>query len=162
MEGSMSSFITLFSLLFLFTVSAKAQMVLVKQTVGANKSIEIHSVEYIEQAVKFDAPEILRDLPLFMGEEDFTSPERYQEILYPTLPLELAFKTSKQVKTDNLLFDHELRTIIKQGPDKNRIILTIIGDGYTLAEKNKFFSDVQMLVDDMFVGVTFKDRKSTV
>jgi hypothetical protein len=160
MEASMSSFITLFSLLFLFTVSAKAQMVLVKQTVGANKSIELHSVEYIEQTAKTNAPEILRDLPLFMGEEDFTSPERYQEILYPNLPLELAFKTSKQVKTDNLLLDHELRTIIKQGPDKNRIILTIIGDGYTLAEKNKFFSDVQMLVDDMFVGVTFKSYLS--
>lgn len=50
----------------------------------------------------------------------------------------------------------EVREIIKQGADNNRIILTILGDGYTLAEKEKYFQDVERMVDDLFREVTFK------
>lgn len=49
----------------------------------------------------------------------------------------------------------EVRTLIHQGPTENRIDLTIVGDGYTEAEKAKFFSDARRLTDDMFVGQTF-------
>jgi len=156
----MLSLISFLSFMLISSNLVQAEMVLVKQTVRSNKSLDIHSVEYIDQTAKSSAPEVIRDLPLFMGEEDFTSPERYQEILYPSLPLEIALNSPKKLQAENPLRDFELRTIIKQGPDKNRIILTILGDGYTMAEKNKFFSDVQMLVDDMFVGVTFKSYLS--
>ena len=49
----------------------------------------------------------------------------------------------------------EVRTLINQGPTENRIDLTIVGDGYTEAEKARFFSDARRLTDDMFVGQTF-------
>lgn len=49
----------------------------------------------------------------------------------------------------------EVRTIVDQGPSDNRIDLTIVGDGYTEAEKTRFFEDAQRLTDDMFVGQTF-------
>ncbi len=49
----------------------------------------------------------------------------------------------------------EVRTIVDSGPAANRIDLVFMGDGYTAAEKEKFFADIQRLVNDMFVGKTF-------
>lgn len=49
----------------------------------------------------------------------------------------------------------EVRTIVNQGPTDNRIDLTIVGDGYTEAEKERFFEDAKRLTSDMFVGQTF-------
>ncbi|KAG0364920.1 hypothetical protein BGZ54_007026 [Gamsiella multidivaricata] len=52
--------------------------------------------------------------------------------------------------------DDEVRKLIDSGPDKNRVTIVFMGDGYTLDERDRFFSDMQRLVDDMFVGDTFK------
>jgi len=49
----------------------------------------------------------------------------------------------------------EVRTLISQGPVENRIDLTIVGDGYTEAEKAKFFDDAQKITDDLFGQDTF-------
>ena len=49
----------------------------------------------------------------------------------------------------------ELRTIVNSGPVANRINLVFMGDGYTDGEREKFFSDIKRLVNDMFVGKTF-------
>jgi len=54
----------------------------------------------------------------------------------------------------------EFRTITEQGPSQNRICLTFLGDGYTEAEKEKFFTDVAAMVDDLFNGKTFQSYKS--
>ncbi|NDE14237.1 hypothetical protein EBZ80_04830 [bacterium] len=50
----------------------------------------------------------------------------------------------------------EVRTIISSGPSSNRIDIVFMGDGYTTTEREKFFSDINRLVDDMFLGDTFK------
>jgi hypothetical protein len=49
----------------------------------------------------------------------------------------------------------EVRTIVDQGPSSNRIDLTIVGDGYTAQEKDKFFADALRITNDMFKGQTF-------
>lgn len=49
----------------------------------------------------------------------------------------------------------EVRTLVSQGPKENRINLTILGDGYTSAEKEKFFADAQAAVKGLFDGVAF-------
>jgi hypothetical protein len=49
----------------------------------------------------------------------------------------------------------EVRTLVSSGSPANRIDLVFMGDGYTIAEREKFFSDMQRLVNDMFVGQTF-------
>lgn len=49
----------------------------------------------------------------------------------------------------------EVRTIVEQGPTKNRIDLTIVGDGYTSDQKEQFFDDAKRMTDDMFKGQTF-------
>ena len=49
----------------------------------------------------------------------------------------------------------EVRTLVNSGPAANRIDLVFMGDGYTAAEREKFFSDITRLVNDMFIGKTF-------
>lgn len=50
----------------------------------------------------------------------------------------------------------EVKTLISSGPAANRIDIVFMGDGYTASEKEKFFADINRLVDDMFLGNTFK------
>jgi hypothetical protein len=49
----------------------------------------------------------------------------------------------------------EVVTLVDSGPSANRIDLVFMGDGYTNAEREKFFTDMQRLVDDMFRSNTF-------
>ena len=55
---------------------------------------------------------------------------------------------AEQVNSDTL-------TLVANGPSSNRIDLVFMGDGYTTADRARFFGDVQRLVDDMFRGQTF-------
>ncbi|MCA9794973.1 MAG: hypothetical protein KC910_24360, partial [Candidatus Eremiobacteraeota bacterium] len=66
-----------------------------------------------------------------------------------------AYAQTKMFKSANTWPGSEVRTLVSQGPSENRIDLTIVGDGYTEAEKCKFFEDAKRLTDDMFVGHTF-------
>ncbi|KAF8926272.1 hypothetical protein BGZ58_011324 [Dissophora ornata] len=43
--------------------------------------------------------------------------------------------------------DDEVRKLVDNGPDKNRVSIVFMGDGYTLGEREKFFSDMQRLVN---------------
>jgi hypothetical protein len=63
-------------------------------------------------------------------------------ILYPAL--------SKQL--DNV---DEVIPIIHSGESANRIDVVFMGDGYTAAERERFFSDIQRLTSDMWSGITF-------
>jgi hypothetical protein len=49
----------------------------------------------------------------------------------------------------------EVRTLTQQGPSANRIDLTIVGDGYTAADKAKFFADAEKIRADLFDAETF-------
>ncbi|MBQ46206.1 MAG: hypothetical protein CMP10_01695 [Zetaproteobacteria bacterium] len=55
-----------------------------------------------------------------------------------------------------LLAEDEVVTIVDSGPAKNRIDVVFMGDGYTVEEKQKFFSDMQRMVDDIFRDKTFR------
>ena len=59
------------------------------------------------------------------------------------------------VNSHKSLVQDEVRTIINGGPTANRIDLVFMGDGYTESEREKFFSDITRLVNDMFIGKTF-------
>ena len=59
-------------------------------------------------------------------------------------------------KSKVVLPNSEVRELVKTGSDENRIVLVIIGDGYTLEEKEKYYKDVNRMVDDLFREVTFK------
>lgn len=101
---------------------------------------------------------ILKNIKEFISETDPTGSYHYQEIYSPE-----AIPKNYQQSVLNF-FGHsaeefpgaEVRPLIKQGPDSNRIILTILGDGYTHEEKEKFFLDANRIVGDLFREVTFK------
>ncbi|KAF9189480.1 hypothetical protein BGZ50_000783 [Haplosporangium sp. Z 11] len=57
---------------------------------------------------------------------------------------------------EGLQANDEVRKLVDSGPDSNRIDIVFMGDGYTLDEREKFFSDIQRLVNEMFMGDTFK------
>jgi len=65
------------------------------------------------------------------------------------------FADPAQEHSKNVGGDDEVRTLISSGPPANRIDIVFMGDGYTTAEREKFFSDMNRLVDDMFLGETF-------
>eukprot|EP01062_Namystynia_karyoxenos_P011775 TRINITY_DN1422_c2_g1_i1.p1 TRINITY_DN1422_c2_g1~~TRINITY_DN1422_c2_g1_i1.p1 ORF type:complete len:602 (+),score=174.55 TRINITY_DN1422_c2_g1_i1:80-1885(+) len=52
--------------------------------------------------------------------------------------------------------DAEVRLITGGGDSANRIDVVFMGDGYTLAERGRFFEDMQRLNDDMFADTTFR------
>ncbi len=108
---------------------------------------------------KATKPILLTSLPEFLVEHEASSTSMYEEIYWPSdeLPSNyLTFTLTEKSKLPNA----ELRAIFEQGPAKNRICLTFLGDGYTEAEKEKFFNDVALLVDDLFNGQTFQSYKN--
>lgn len=48
--------------------------------------------------------------------------------------------------------DPEVRKIVDGGDQGNRIDVVFMGDGYTASEKEKFFSDMERLTQEMFEG----------
>ncbi len=82
----------------------------------------------------------------------------YQELVVSDEYFEKIFSDLSQLKIRRVSVNwpgSEVRTIVDQGPTANRIDLTIVGDGYTAEEKDKFFDDVARMTDDMFKGQTF-------
>lgn len=53
-------------------------------------------------------------------------------------------------------FKDEVVTLVNSGPTDNRIDLVLMGDGYTYSEKDKFYMDMQRIVDDLFKEDTFQ------
>lgn len=127
---------------------------IVKQTVQ-NGEVKLESAEKIEKSVSKKI--LLKDLREFIAEKDETAQVKYQEWLIPEDRAAGMVKNLANAKAMSPNFPNsEVREIVKQGPDSNRIILTILGDGYTLAEKEKYFQDVERIVNDLFREVTFK------
>lgn len=127
---------------------------LVKQTVK-NDLVTIESARHIEKSVSRRV--LLKDIRESIAEMDATEQVQYQEWLIPDEDATQTVKNMARKKSFSPnIANSEIREIVKQGPDSNRIILTILGDGYTLAEKEKYFADVERIVTDLFREVTFK------
>lgn len=118
---------------------------------------EVLSVKSTGQTINKDEV-LLQSAPYSIDCAEGAGPETYVE----RYVAESALSEAEQQKYSEQLFKSkpewkgsEVRTIVNQGPTENRIDLTIVGDGYTEAEKEKFFQDAQRLTNDMFVGQTF-------
>lgn len=120
--------------------------------------IEIHSVDWVNR--KIDQRKIqIRQLPEKLDEGVLsTTNQIYEEIIFQKDALPRHYRNWKQTRVLSVekgWAGSEVRQLVQQGPDKNRIVLTIVGDGYTVSEKNKFFQDAQRITDDLFQEVTF-------
>ncbi len=102
---------------------------------------------------------LLKDLPEHLVEHSpKSSPSQFREWLVreeALTPRERRALQELAKLTPPPIVDAEVRTLVNQGPSENRIDLTFVGDGYQLADKEKFFADVQAMTDDLFTGQTF-------
>lgn len=105
---------------------------------------------------------LLRSLPYFIEERAPLSRFTYEEWLVEEASLQTFYKSMKVQSTFSLpdpngidVQNTEVRTLVHQGPKENRINLTILGDGYTLSQKEKFFADAERTVQGLFEGQTF-------
>ncbi|KAF9170735.1 hypothetical protein BGX21_001610 [Mortierella sp. AD011] len=56
-------------------------------------------------------------------------------------------QTSGQLVFKSPAQGDEVRKLVDSGPDKNRVTIVFMGDGYTLDEREKFFDDMKRLVN---------------
>ncbi|HXE71142.1 MAG TPA: M64 family metallopeptidase, partial [Candidatus Nitrosotenuis sp.] len=87
-----------------------------------------------------------------------TGPDLYEEVLYDDRSLPEAARRHLETHPPGAAQvwpGSEVRTLVSQGPRENRINLTIVGDGYTEAEKDRFFEDARRLTEELFRGPTF-------
>jgi hypothetical protein len=141
----------------LFLMQTAYAGVLIKQRVDSKgKVLSVDAFKNVQRDVQQKI--ILKDIVEHIGERSPTDLNvRYQEILVPDQEFEqmgLAFSVMDLSNVEPIR-NSEVRTIVNQGPTENRIDLTFVGDGYTLAEKEKFFADVDRMTRDMFEGQTF-------
>ncbi len=146
---------------FMFSASSMASWK-VKRLYNYDKDqSKVISIE--PSKIKVKTKRMLKNLPAIISEDPIkTDKIHYQEIIFPTNK----FKTKEVFSLNSKLSTFssgkrspwdktEVKALVNQGPDNNRIVLTILGDGYTLSEKNKFFADAQRITDDLFKVDTF-------
>lgn len=151
----MKSFI-LISILFL-SLTANAEWIISQIVDSKGKVLKVESIRPTSIQILEDE-KIKRMTPEYIAEEiGFREPRFYQEVIVSDHRLkELNLDKSFQLRrTTPVWAGAEVRSIVNQGPSSNRIDLTIVGDGYTEEEKDKFFDDVERMVSDMFQGQTF-------
>jgi hypothetical protein len=145
-------FLIVICLLFFSQVHAQYR-VQIKKTLGKQEVLGLSSAPGRELI-------LLRSLPYFIAEYDKLSDIQFEEWIVSEENMKqfdlkgLNFKSTNSF--DLIQQQIETKTLIEQGPKENRINLTILGDGYTLAEKNKFFSDADNLVKGLFTDAVFK------
>lgn len=130
---------------------------LVKQ-VRSGEEVQVLSIAESTNVISEDYV-VLKSTPFILSEHSKPKAQIYQEILFKDSASMPVFYHNTRGMTfldalerpDNA----ELKTLVLQGPVKNRINLTIVGDGYTDAEKDKFFEDAQRITDDLFKEQTF-------
>lgn len=140
--------------LFALLVSSANAAYIVKQTSGVD-GIKIESASWIDK--KITKRLVLKDIRESIAEKDESSAISYQEIMVPDEQASKLIKNlARQKAFSPMARGSKVWEVIKQGPDNNRIVLTILGDGYTLEEEQKYREDVQRIVNDLFGGKTFK------
>ncbi len=122
-----------------------------------DQGIEILDVEPHDRLVRGE-PLVLRSTPAWISEDLPPGPELYQEVLYPHDALPQAGRAHLEARAGaqaEAWPGSEVRTLVQQGPEENRIDLTIVGDGYRAQDKDQFFQDARRITDDLFGEKTF-------
>jgi hypothetical protein len=145
--------ISFVSLSLLLANSADAAWLVKQVRPEAGKAAEIVDVQKVDRQV--EGMQVLRSTPRFIAEHEQPSKEIYEEILYSEDAAPRNVRRFSHTEDVALTGASEVRTLVEQGPKQNRINLTMVGDGYTLAEKDRFFADAARLKEDLFGGRTF-------
>lgn len=140
-----------------FAGESLAQSWRVQKRVSPDGRVSVERVVAMKSSKVPAAAVRISSRPFYLPEGAPPSEEQYEEWLYPQSEAEsfLALAPHPTISADNFGSGTEVRTLVQQGPAENRINLTFVGDGYTLAEKDKYFEDVKRLTKDLFEGQTF-------
>ncbi|MDB5038505.1 MAG: hypothetical protein JWQ35_2033 [Bacteriovoracaceae bacterium] len=141
---------------FLFLTGNIQASFLVKQY---RRGEEIKIISVSEYSQSTDGYTLLKSIPYILSEGPESSQFVYEEIIFENqdaLPDDYReFYEANHLRVPEAPEGAELKTIIQQGPPKNRINLTIVGDGYTNDEKDKFFQDAGRISQDLFKAQAF-------
>ncbi len=142
----------LFALMLSLSVHASYKVALIKSSLGT----KIKSVKKSTVVIPNGQRILLRSLPRILDEGPRSSKDLYQEYIVDDSALSPELKSLSTLSFfDKAIPGAELRNLVLQGPTANRINLTIVGDGYTLGEKEKFFADAMRTTKELFTGHTF-------
>lgn len=100
----------------------------------------------------------LRSLPRFLPEGAPASKVIFQEYLVNDAEVPAELRRVGEIRSKvrpPTIPGSEVKVLIQQGPKENRINLTIVGDGYTPGEKEKFFADALRTTKELFASQTF-------
>lgn len=144
--------ISILALTFVSITSFANVRVKFKVQDGKRTVVSAHDVTE-ESSVK--GKKLLRQIPYYIGEGTDLGAAVFEEYEYSDdqVTEEIRIHLRKAQRFD--LRAAEYRPLVVQGPKENRINLTILGDGYTAAEKEKFFADAKRTTEGLFVGKTF-------
>lgn len=146
------------TIFFFFLVTQVYPAYRISRIISKDKSIKV--LRYKKLSKKLDKRITLRRIREYILESAETPKNIFEDILIPNRE-KVHFKDFKSThrSSNSHFLGSETREILKQGPNNNRIILTFLGDGYLLSEKEKYFSDVQRLVKDLIERETFKSYR---
>ncbi|AZZ36627.1 hypothetical protein CIK05_07435 [Bdellovibrio sp. qaytius] len=151
----MKTHITTLLVIFTFLISSFgfAESFRVQRKVTSNKSSELMNIT----SVKDQPSKILRKLPYYIveGPGSNTNTIYIDEIKNSLSESEIVFFKNLQSKVKIKLANTEVRDLVTEGPATNRIHLTILGDGYTLQDKAKFFADAERITKNLFKNDTY-------
>lgn len=112
-------------------------------------------ITVVRSEQSFTGEKVLRSIKEFIAEGASAPPSgTYEETLYGDNDLPEDYKLFLPKETVEWT-GAEVRTLVLQGSVENRIDLTIVGDGYTESEKQKFFDDAERTKNDLFGDKTF-------
>lgn len=137
--------------LFCFADSSSAGVRVRMRTTAS--STQIISASLTKNVLSHGEARLLKRIPFFIPEGAPPSAELFEE--YEIDEATAGPQVWSQMQTQGLS-GAEFREVYVQGPHQNRINLTILGDGYTQSERQKFFDDVDRTVQGLFGGKTFK------
>lgn len=153
-----------FLLLCFSFIPAQAEYLL-KERIKADGSVQLISVTNSKRTVTQKI--ILKEIKEFLDEHSkgiTSNNDLYRESLIPAKDLKkehyfflqsMDSKEKHSLQNMEGLKHLEVRTISEQGPPKNRINLPILAEGYTLAEKDRFFADAERITIDLFGHAAF-------
>lgn len=151
--NSSKSYLTLLSMFSILFANHANSSALVRVHSSITKGQE--KILTVQHERTHKTEKILRKVPYYLdsGKDDPNFIYIEKTIAYEKLPSQYKMYLNRFEET--VIPNSEVRTLIEQGPSENRIKLTIVGDGYTLNEKEKFFSDTERTVKGLFEGKTF-------
>lgn len=155
-----------FLFLLLVALQAAPLTALASWRVGlVKKDGELKPLNLVEVAPSERGDRVLRSLPFALREDPGADQGVYEERIVSDLKAFRAELGAREAARFDEIVDvglapdwpgSEVRALVSQGPPTNRINLTIVGDGYTSAERERFFEDARRTSDDLFKGETFR------